>query len=71
MRNSMFLFFSHQKTQSFSYLVVCGCVLVCGCDGGSRGTAGSPGRGELLRLSMLGELELGDTLLLLQLLVEV
>lgn len=37
---------------------------------GSRGPAGSPGRGELLRLSRLGELLLVETSLLLQLLVE-
>lgn len=47
--------------------VVCGCVFAPVPD---RGTAGSPGKGELLRLSRLGELLLVETLLLLQLLVD-
>lgn len=56
-------------TSSISHLAACGCVFVCVCCWGSRGPAGSPGRGELLRLSTLGELLLGETSLLLQLLV--
>ena len=39
------------------------------CNGGSGGAGRSPGRGELLRLARLGELLLGETSLLLQLLV--
>lgn len=50
-----------------SHLAVCDCVVaaVSGC-----GPPGSPGRGELLRLSTLGELLLVETSLLLQLLVD-
>lgn len=50
-----------------SHLAVCDCVVatVSGC-----GPPGSPGKGELLRLSTLGELLLVETSLLLQLLVE-
>lgn len=58
------------KSTVINHLAVCGCALVCACDWGSRGPGGSPGRGELLRLSRLGELLLGETSLLLQLLVE-
>lgn len=49
-----------------SHLAACGCVWapVSGC-----GPPDSPGRGELLRLSRLGELLLVETSLLLQLLV--
>lgn len=49
-----------------SHLAACGCVLApeSGC-----GPPGSLGRGELLRLSRLGELLLVETSLLLQLLV--
>lgn len=53
-----------------SHLEVCGCILGPR-DWGSREVGASPGRGELLRLSRLGELLLGETSLLLQLLVEV
>lgn len=61
----------YRHTQSvINHLAVCGCALVRACDWGSRGAGGSPGRGELLRLSRLGELLLGETSLLLQLLVE-
>lgn len=56
-------------TSSISHLAACGCVFVRVCGSGSRGPAGSPGRGELLRLSTLGALLLGETSLLLQLLV--
>lgn len=49
-----------------SHLAACGCVLAPASD---RGPSGSPGRGELLRLSRLGELLLVETSLLLQLLV--
>lgn len=61
---------THKKTvindMFCSHLAACGCVLapVSGC-----GPPGSPGRGELLRLSRLGELLLVETSLLLQLLV--
>lgn len=53
-----------------NHLAVCGCVL-CACSWWSRGRGGhSPGRGELPPLSTLGALLLGETLLLLQLLLE-
>lgn len=53
-----------------NHLAVCGCVL-CVCDWWSRGHGGrSPGRGELPPLSTLGALLLGETSLLLQLLLE-
>lgn len=50
-----------------SHLAVCDCVVaaVSGC-----GPPGSPGRGELLRVSKLGELLLVETSLLLELLVD-
>lgn len=57
-------------TNMSNHLAVCGCLSTQVCGWGSRGPAGSPGRGELLRLSRLGELLLGETSLLLQLLVE-
>lgn len=49
-----------------SHLAACGCVLA---PVSGWGPPGSPGRGELLRLSRLGELLLVETSLLLQLLV--
>lgn len=53
---------------SISYLVASGCVVIGARDCG--GPVGSAGRGEPLRLSRQGELLLGETSLLVQLLVE-
>lgn len=60
-----------RHTQRDGYLPRCGSGLVCACNWRSCGPGASPGRGELLRLSRLGELLLGETSLLFQLLVEV
>lgn len=70
----------HKRYQSRFYLLelsftnLSNHLALCGrgslCDWGSCGPAGSPGRGELHRLSTLSELLLGESSLLLQLLVE-
>lgn len=47
-----------------NHLVLCG--RCSSCDPGCGGPEGSPGRGELHRLSTLGELLLGELLLLVE-----